>query len=105
MGAEMCAALKDFAGPLVALVGITSVMIQYWLTTNRHLKQDKQTAKREFERPVREAQLKLFQEATSAAARIATLDRSSPKWDGRPGGVPAPLLRAVGDGGGPRRRR
>jgi hypothetical protein len=38
------------------------------------------TSLREFIKPVREAQLKLYQEASSAAAQIATLQQESPEW-------------------------
>jgi hypothetical protein len=38
------------------------------------------TSLREFIKPVREAQLKLYQEPSSAAAQIATLQQESPEW-------------------------
>lgn len=42
--------------------------------------QNRLTSLREFIKPVREAQLKLYQEASSAAAQIATLQQGSPDW-------------------------
>jgi hypothetical protein len=61
--------LKDLIGPVIAAVAVTVGILQY-----------RSTAQSEFIKPVREAQLKLYQEATSAAAMLATLERDSPAW-------------------------
>lgn len=42
--------------------------------------QYRRNSERDFIKPVREAQLKLFQEASSAAAQLATLPRNSAEW-------------------------
>jgi hypothetical protein len=60
---------KDLIAPLVAIAAVTAGLVQYWLTS-----------KREFIKPLREAQLKLYQEASSAAARVALLPRDSSNW-------------------------
>ena len=60
---------KDLLGPGVAVIAVAAGLWQYrW------------TSKREFIKPIREAQLKLYQEATSAAAQIATLQRETCEW-------------------------
>jgi hypothetical protein len=61
--------LTDLIGPGVAVVAVAVGVWQYRLTSLR-----------EFIKPVREAQLKLYQEASSAAAQIATLQQESPEW-------------------------
>jgi len=61
--------LTDLIGPGVAVVAVAVGVWQYRLTSLR-----------EFIKPVREAQLKLYQEASSAAAQIATLQQGSPDW-------------------------
>ena len=61
--------LTDLIGPGVAVVAVAVGVWQYRLTSLR-----------EFITPVREAQLKLYQEASSAAAQIATLQQESPEW-------------------------
>jgi hypothetical protein len=61
--------LKD----LVALIGVAIVVgVGSW--------QYRRTARREFEKPLREAQLKLFVEATSVAAKLATLSQEDKDW-------------------------
>jgi hypothetical protein len=60
--------LTDLIGPGVAVVAVAVGVWQYRLTSLR-----------EFIKPVREAQLKLYQEASSAAAQIATLQQESPE--------------------------
>lgn len=61
--------LTDLIGPGVAVVAVAVGVWQYRLTSQS-----------EFIRPVREAQLRLYQEASSAAAQIATLPRESSEW-------------------------
>jgi hypothetical protein len=61
--------LTDLIEPGVAVVAVAVGVWQYRLTSLR-----------EFIKPVREAQLKLYQEASSAAAQIATLQQESPEW-------------------------
>ncbi len=61
--------LTDLIGPGVAVVAVAVGVWQYRLTSLR-----------EFIKPVRETQLKLYQEASSAAAQIATLQQESPEW-------------------------
>jgi hypothetical protein len=61
--------LTDLIGPGVAVVAVAVGVWQYRLTSQS-----------EFIKPVREAQLKLYQEASSAAAQIATLQHESPEW-------------------------
>lgn len=61
--------LKDLIGPIVAAIAVTVGIWQY-----------RSTSQDEFLKPVREAQLKLYQDASSAAARIATLEPKSPDW-------------------------
>jgi hypothetical protein len=61
--------LTDLIGPGVAVVAVAVGVWQYRLTSLR-----------EFIKPVREAQLKLYPEASSAAAQIATLQQESPEW-------------------------
>jgi hypothetical protein len=62
--------LKDVLGPLVGLVVLAVGLLQYRSTTYK-----------DFIRPVREAQLKLYQEASSAAAMTAL--RSGDTADGK----------------------
>lgn len=61
--------LNDLIGPGVALVAVAIGLWQY-----------RSTSQNEFIKPVREAQLKLYQEASSAAAQVATLRRGTPEW-------------------------
>jgi hypothetical protein len=61
--------LTDLIGPGVAVVAVAVGVWQYRLTSLR-----------EFIKPVREAQLKFYQEPSSAAAQIATLQQESPEW-------------------------
>jgi hypothetical protein len=61
--------LTDLIGPGVAVVAVAVGVWQYRLTSQS-----------EFIRPVREAQLRLYQEASSAAAQVATLPRESSEW-------------------------
>ena len=61
--------LKDIAGPAVALVALGVGLWQYKSTSNR-----------DFIRPVREAQLNLYQQASMAAAGIANSAKDSPEW-------------------------
>lgn len=61
--------LKDLIGPAVALVAVAAGILQYRLTSQQ-----------DFIKPVREAQLKLYEEASSAAAQLATFQRSAPEW-------------------------
>lgn len=60
---------KDFLTPAIALLGLGFGLWQYW-----------RTSKREFEKPLREAQLQLYREATATAAILATEPRGSTKW-------------------------
>ena len=61
---------KDLTGPLVAALAVGVGIWQY--RTN---------SQRDFIKPVREAQLKLYQEASSAAAQLATLRRDTAEWN------------------------
>ena len=61
--------LKDFGGPLIAAAAVAVGLSQYAIT-----------AKRDFVQPLRSAQLARYQEASSAAARLATLPRDSKEW-------------------------
>ena len=61
--------LTDLIGPGVAVVAVAVGVWQYRLTSQS-----------EFIRPVREAQLRLYQEASSTAAQIATFPRESSEW-------------------------
>jgi hypothetical protein len=61
--------LKDFAGSLIAVVAVGIGLWQYGVTS-----------KRDFIQPLRTAQLDRYQEASSAAARLATLARGSDGW-------------------------
>jgi hypothetical protein len=65
----MAFSLKDLIAPGVAVVAVAVGVWQYRLTSQS-----------EFIRPVREAQLKLYQEASSAAAVLATLRHDAPDW-------------------------
>src|SRR5262245_21542570 len=58
--------MKDLVGPGVAALAVAVGVSQY-----------RSTSQDEFLKPVREAQLKLYQEASSAAAQIAILPRES----------------------------
>jgi hypothetical protein len=60
---------KDVIGPIVAMLAVGVGIWQYRVTS-----------KSEFIKPVREAQLRLYEDASSAAARIATLPTESPEW-------------------------
>lgn len=61
---------KDLLTPIVTLFGFAWAILQY-----------RNTARREFVRPVREAQLKLYQQAASAAAILATAPSKSEEWN------------------------
>ena len=61
--------LKDLIGPGVAAAAVAAGILQY-----------RSTSQDEFIKPVREAQLKLYEEASSAAAQIATLQPQSAEW-------------------------
>jgi hypothetical protein len=61
--------LKDLIGPGVAVVAVIVGLLQY-----------RSNSQSEFTKPLREAQLKLYQEASSAAAQIATLQPETPGW-------------------------
>ena len=61
--------LTDLIGPGVAVVAVAVGVWQYRLTSQS-----------EFIRPVREAQLRLYQEASLAAAQIATFPHESSEW-------------------------
>ncbi|HEV2957984.1 MAG TPA: hypothetical protein VGX95_17855 [Xanthobacteraceae bacterium] len=61
--------LKDFIAPVAALIAVGVGIWQY-----------RATSKSNFIRPVREVQLRLYEEASSAAARLATLERDSRAW-------------------------
>jgi hypothetical protein len=65
----MSFAWKDLIGPGVAIAAVAVGVWQYRLTSQS-----------EFVRPLREAQLRLYQEASSAAALIATLRPDSDEW-------------------------
>jgi hypothetical protein len=62
-------ALKDLIGPLVALAAVLLGIWQYRMTSGS-----------EFAKPLREFQLRLYEQATSAAARLATLPRDGKDW-------------------------
>lgn len=66
---KLSALLKDYGGPLVAAAAVSVGLWQYVMTS-----------KRDFIKPLREAQLALYQEASSAAAIIATRPRESEDW-------------------------
>jgi hypothetical protein len=59
--------LKDVLGPLLTTAALIGGILQYRATTYD-----------EFVKPVREAQLKLYEEACTKAAQVATLPSSSP---------------------------
>ena len=73
--------LTDLIGPGVAVVAVAVGVWQYRLTSQS-----------EFIRPVREAQLRLYQEASSAAAQIATLPRRIKRMDESQTGIPEAVL-------------
>jgi hypothetical protein len=54
----------------LAIVGLTVGLLQY-----------RKTSRGEFLKPIREAQLDLYQQASSAAAKLATIPRSDPEWN------------------------
>jgi hypothetical protein len=58
--------MKDLVGPVVAAGAVGVGILQY-----------RATSQEEFLKPVREAQLELYREASSAAAQIAILPRES----------------------------
>ena len=60
----------DFVGPVVAALAVGAGLWQYV-----------KTSRREFVRPLREAQLGRYQDACSAAALIATLPRDDHRWN------------------------
>ena len=72
--------LSDWLGPTVAFVAVVAGMLQYRITSGRQLAQYKASAESDFIKPYREAQLKLYIEASSAAARMATLKPELPEW-------------------------
>jgi hypothetical protein len=61
--------IADIAAPTIAAIAIAVGIWQY-----------RSISQREFTKPVREAQLKLYEDASREAARLATLQRSSPEW-------------------------
>jgi hypothetical protein len=61
--------LKDILGPAVALIAVGWGLLQY-----------RATSKNEFIKPIREAQLRLYIDATSAAANLATLPKEGTEW-------------------------
>jgi hypothetical protein len=62
---------KDVLTLAVAIVGLTLGLIQYHVTSRA-----------EFLRPIRQAQLDLYQQASTAAARLSTLPRDGDAWKG-----------------------
>jgi hypothetical protein len=62
---------KDVLTLAVAVVGLTLGLIQYHVTSRA-----------EFLKPIREAQLDLYEQASTAAARISTLPRDGDGWKG-----------------------
>lgn len=71
---------SDLLGPGAALIAVLAGIIQYRITSGRQLAQYKASAESDFIKPFREAQLRLYIEASSAAARMATLKPESPEW-------------------------
>jgi hypothetical protein len=61
--------VKDIIGPAVAVAAVAVGIWQY-----------RRTSQSEFTKPLREVQLKLYQEASLAASQIATLQRGSSEW-------------------------
>jgi hypothetical protein len=61
--------IKDAITILIALGAVIAGLVQY-----------RSTARGEFLKPIRENQLKLYVDASSAAASIATLSTDSPEW-------------------------
>jgi hypothetical protein len=61
--------ILDVAAPTIAAIAIAVGILQYRVTSQR-----------DFTRPVREAQLRLYEEASRTAAQLATLQRGSPGW-------------------------
>jgi len=61
--------LKDLIGPAIAVTAVAVGIWQYRLTSQN-----------EFTKPLREVQLRLYQEASLAASQIATLQHESPQW-------------------------
>lgn len=61
--------IKDWLTIIVAVVGLTVGLLQYM-----------KTSRDEFLRPIREAQLNLYQDASSVAAKLATLPRDGAEW-------------------------
>jgi hypothetical protein len=66
---NMSVDLKDLIGPAVAVAAVAAGIWQYRLTSQS-----------EFTKPLREAQLRLYQEASLAASQIATLQHELPEW-------------------------
>jgi len=62
---------KDVLTLGVAIVGLTLGLIQYHVTSRA-----------EFLKPIREAQLDLYEQASTAAARLSTLPRDGDGWKG-----------------------
>jgi hypothetical protein len=60
---------KDVLTLVVAIAGFTVGLCQY-----------RSTSRAEFLKPIRQAQLDLYQQASSAAARLATLPSADPEW-------------------------
>jgi hypothetical protein len=63
--------MKDFLTLLLAFVGLTVGLFQYY-----------RTSRDEFLKPIRQAQLDLYEQASTAAARLATLPRDGDGWRG-----------------------
>jgi len=61
--------LKDALPIVVAVLGILFGLLQY-----------RSTSHDEFLKPIREAQLQLYQDASSAAATLSTAPKGSPEW-------------------------
>src|SRR5208283_2499062 len=59
----------DVLGAMVAAVAVGIGLWQY-----------RTTSRNEFLKPVREAQLRLYEQASSAAAKVATLPKDSAGW-------------------------
>ena len=66
---DMSLALKDLIGPGIAVIALAIGLLQY-----------RSTSHTEFIKPLREMQLRLYQEASSAAAQIVSLQPQSPEW-------------------------
>jgi hypothetical protein len=60
---------KDVIGPTIAVLAVAVGLYQY-----------RATSERDFVKPLRETQMRIYQEASAAAAGIATLPRESAEW-------------------------